>query len=501
MVVVGDLGAVTEGKAVSGIIATFPLASGCGAAECFRASIGWGDESTGLGVVQVASDNSAYTVTGAHTWPAAGQYTLVVQVFGIDGSIGVGARTIAVDDAPLTAWGMTLTGMTSVPISGFIATLIDANAYATAASFDASIDWGDGSTTGGQVVAWGGVGGNSGLAVTGTHTYATPSTYAVTVHIVDHGGATVLANSTVTIAGPPTETPTATPSPTLMPTATWTATATPTPSPTSTPSYTPLPTSTPSPSYTPSPTLTSTMLLIPKRSSTATPSRLAVVATPTRLPGGCKVTTVLSAYSCRGSSVYFIDVHVGSSARRATGIFVSRGPHGSYLITTSDTVRGAKPKDVRAKVAYTYTSQIGYDVVYHVLPSKVSTTGRGVLAIVHVWTIGPPAVPWGDSGAMHAGQQAVALAFVSPQTHKLQGATGKITATKLDLHDGSGRFWLGFSATYKPFLEGAALLSSDGLLLGIVVGAGPRGTTLVFPANQAKQVAAATIAAAGLRSP
>ena len=71
-----------------------------------------------------------------------------------------------------------------------------------------SVNWGDGSgatTAGITIVALGG----GKFSVEGTHTYATPGTYPITVNIVSAGGSKVTTNSTALVADVPVSAPSA----------------------------------------------------------------------------------------------------------------------------------------------------------------------------------------------------------------------------------------------------------------------------------------------------
>ena len=99
--------------------------------------------------------------------------------------------------AALTAVGTNITG-TEGSSTGTIpvATLTDANPNAAASDFTATIDWGDGATTTGNVVAQNG----DGFAVDGAHTYAEEGKYTVGVTVNDVGGSTTSATSNANIA-------------------------------------------------------------------------------------------------------------------------------------------------------------------------------------------------------------------------------------------------------------------------------------------------------------
>jgi len=65
--------------------------------------------------------------------------------------------------------------------------------------FSATINWGDGTTSAGTVIAQNG----GGFAVTGPHTYAEEGSYQVGVTINDIGGSATTAVSTATVADAP----------------------------------------------------------------------------------------------------------------------------------------------------------------------------------------------------------------------------------------------------------------------------------------------------------
>jgi hypothetical protein len=98
------------------------------------------------------------------------------------------------------AAGPTVSGTEGKAINGAtVATFTDANPNATASDFNATIDWGDGTSTSGTVVAQSG----GSFAVDGTHTYAEEGKYAVGVTINDIGGSTTSATSNANIADAP----------------------------------------------------------------------------------------------------------------------------------------------------------------------------------------------------------------------------------------------------------------------------------------------------------
>ena len=97
----------------------------------------------------------------------------------------------------ITAVATSVSGTEGVAISGAtVATFTDANPNATASDFTATINWGDGTSTAGTVVAQT----TGGFAVDGTHTYADEGNYTVGVTINDVGSGTTSATSTAKVA-------------------------------------------------------------------------------------------------------------------------------------------------------------------------------------------------------------------------------------------------------------------------------------------------------------
>lgn len=222
---------VTEGVPASGVTVggfTDPdLTAGAGD---FRVSINWGDGTppdTATG--QVTGSNGYFSVAGTHTYKEAGTYPVRVAVTdahqaGTSGGDNGGATatltaTAVVADVPLTAGQpVTVTGTAGSALGGVVATFTDANAGAPASDFTARIDWGDGTTSAGSVVASGG-----GFQVVGGHVYASPSQYPVRVSVTDGSpvgvvAATTSATATAVVApAPPAPTPVPQPAPVAPP--------------------------------------------------------------------------------------------------------------------------------------------------------------------------------------------------------------------------------------------------------------------------------------------
>ena len=105
----------------------------------------------------------------------------------------------SVGDALLTAHGRNVSSMAgskkfnNVTVVSFT----DANLLATAAAFTATINWGDGTTSTGQIIA----NGKGTFSVIGSHTYghASLKKYALSIQIVADGGSTTTVTGTATL--------------------------------------------------------------------------------------------------------------------------------------------------------------------------------------------------------------------------------------------------------------------------------------------------------------
>jgi hypothetical protein len=191
------LTAVTEGDSNSHNVATFNDGNPADAASAFTASIDWGDGTTTGGTISGAS--GAFTVSGVHAYADEGDETPVVIVTRTaDGE----TATITGDTVVGDADGFVVTadnfgGNPGVLLNNVqVATFTDTFVGQVAGDLDATINWGDGTSSAGTVS-----GGGGSFTVTGSHTYATGGNYTFNVSVADDppGTATASANGTATI--------------------------------------------------------------------------------------------------------------------------------------------------------------------------------------------------------------------------------------------------------------------------------------------------------------
>jgi Bacterial Ig-like domain (group 3)/FG-GAP-like repeat/FG-GAP repeat len=151
-------------------------------------------DANGQASFSIASLNAyTHTITASYSGTPSGAGTTG---FGP----GVSSTTLTVAPLPLSVAAINFSAIAGAPVSAVIATFINPDPFGTAASYTATIDRGDGSTTSGIIT------GTGTLTVSGgAHAYADPGTDAVSVQISHNLGntttATVNATANVTSLG------------------------------------------------------------------------------------------------------------------------------------------------------------------------------------------------------------------------------------------------------------------------------------------------------------
>ena len=191
----------TEGQPFSGVGATFTDPDPNGPPYEYSATVNWGDGSTpgAVGIDRTAVGSGPIPVVLSHTFVEEGIYQVAVTVhdaYAYSNDVTVTDQA-TVGDAPLSAGGLTL--VRPDPFAGPVATFSDANPFGTLSDYSAVIDWGDGTSSAGEV-------GNTpaGLApfdVTGSHAYQALGPYTVKVSICDVGGSCVGATTQLLVYG------------------------------------------------------------------------------------------------------------------------------------------------------------------------------------------------------------------------------------------------------------------------------------------------------------
>ena len=188
----------TAGQPLSNVtVATFIDPNPSDTAADFTALIEWGDGHSSPGsVVPVPGGPNQFTVTGSNTYASPGTFATTITVVGVGsvpGGSATGTANISAPSGFLT--GQSIVGPAGQPLNNVVvATISDPVTTDTENLFTAMISWGDGQATQGNVT------GNSGkFNITGSHTYATPGSFPITVTLANQAGKTFSTTSTATV--------------------------------------------------------------------------------------------------------------------------------------------------------------------------------------------------------------------------------------------------------------------------------------------------------------
>lgn len=173
---VGNNSSHAERSAYTYTVATFV---GPVPAADYTATITWGDSTTSAGTIVTTS--AGYEVRGTHTFASQGSYTTSVSIADAHQSLVVSGN-ITISDTPLVVTGQTVTAILPKWAIGFVATFTD-DANLGATKFTASINWGDGSTSGGLIVSNPLKAGS--FLVLGVHQYKKRGTYTTVTTITN----------------------------------------------------------------------------------------------------------------------------------------------------------------------------------------------------------------------------------------------------------------------------------------------------------------------------
>jgi hypothetical protein len=188
----------TEGTALTAVVARFTDANPKEPASNYSALIDWGDNTTSTGTIVLTSAGH-FKVTGGHIYTEEGTFTTSIALQDIDGAANTLSGTAVVQDARLAAVARGVSSTEGAAVQATVATFTDRNGFATVSDFTATITWGDGSTSAGQIAK----NPAGGFAVTGAHTYAEKGSYTLAVAVTDDGGATATAVGLARVADAP----------------------------------------------------------------------------------------------------------------------------------------------------------------------------------------------------------------------------------------------------------------------------------------------------------
>lgn len=174
----------------------------------YSATIDWGDGSTSTGTIhELVADPAPgatlvgpfFEVLGSHTYAATGNYTFSVTISDSDGTSATVTATAHIAHAPLLAVGVPVVVNSGLSVDGaLVAAFADADGGDPLASYSATIDWGDGSSSSAGSVT----GSGNSFVVAGSHTYAASGDYSLKIAISDQDGSTATAKSHAFIDAP-----------------------------------------------------------------------------------------------------------------------------------------------------------------------------------------------------------------------------------------------------------------------------------------------------------
>jgi hypothetical protein len=197
-----------SGVAYSGSVAGFVDTDTGGTASQFTANIDWGNGQFSAGTIVGDGMNGMlqpqFLVNGGGgVYSAAGTYTITVYIYDVGGSTFTVTTTATVTSPPGApgrsgplAKGTKATATHGVAFNGSVASFAGSILGGTAASYTATINWGDGTSTSGVIRA---TGANT-FSVIGSKTYAAAGTYTVSITITDSSGASTTVTTTITVA-------------------------------------------------------------------------------------------------------------------------------------------------------------------------------------------------------------------------------------------------------------------------------------------------------------
>ncbi|QDV32623.1 extracellular metalloproteinase [Tautonia plasticadhaerens] len=170
----------------SGVVATFVDLNPGGSPGDFSASISWGDGASSAGRMVQLEDGS-FQVLGDHSFPA-GTYEVVVTVTSLATGVRAdAAATARIGSSPLTGLAVPIRGLELEDGLHYLGAVYTEDPFAGAGDFTVVIDWGDGTTSAGEVVVHP-LGRESGFLVRGRHAYTRSGGFPVSVAITGPGG-------------------------------------------------------------------------------------------------------------------------------------------------------------------------------------------------------------------------------------------------------------------------------------------------------------------------
>jgi len=192
--------AASEGAALgTPVLATFTDPGGAEPVGDYSAVVNWGDGATSAGTINYLG-NGNFTVTGGHTYAEEGADIASVTIQH-DGTAAVTVNSIVtVSDPAVVVTAASGLSATEGAAGAFaLASFTDLAGAETAGDYQATINWGDGSTSAGAISF------NATTAtftVSGTHSYAEDGSYGPVVTVTHDAALAASATGAVTVGDP-----------------------------------------------------------------------------------------------------------------------------------------------------------------------------------------------------------------------------------------------------------------------------------------------------------
>ncbi|HVC92930.1 MAG TPA: DUF4214 domain-containing protein, partial [Pirellulales bacterium] len=170
-------------------VATFTDPVGAESVSDYSASIKWGDGTTAAGTITFDSATGVFTVSA--TVPAdldASTEAVPVTIAHETAPSATVTSQMTVTVAPIFITAVAVSGREFIPLTNVTVATFTHAGNSAPSEFSATIDWGDGTTTPGTVVA-------PNYSVVGTHTYGDEGSYTVHFTVSEGGGSASVAGS------------------------------------------------------------------------------------------------------------------------------------------------------------------------------------------------------------------------------------------------------------------------------------------------------------------
>jgi hypothetical protein len=186
-----------EGSSSTFTVATFTDPGGSEPTSDYAATVTWGGQTTAGTVVSQGGGN--FSVTFSHV-SEEGSYPVSVTIVHDKLPSVTASGSITVADAALNTSSSNLSAQQGIALGSTqqVASFTDAYLAAPLSDFSATVNWGDGSSSGATITQPGGTG--TAFVVSAGHTYGVSGTMTAIVSISDVGGSSATTSFQVTVA-------------------------------------------------------------------------------------------------------------------------------------------------------------------------------------------------------------------------------------------------------------------------------------------------------------